>query len=302
MNGQLLWVVSAEGWQVRMFLDPLQSLAPEELEEGEREESVSDPLCTPDPSSQETGGPSAQPLPLGPLALQRQEDRAPKLPECSQLWKEAIRRGWPHNPARTEVHAPLPMTEQFHMVSRVYRDLGDAGYTPTSSDLRDDQPEMAVGQGWTGPWELITWGRLIEEVYSDPTTPVQALGPIPREEGARQFYSTTALDVCGHQGAQAKEKSKDYVVTPEAWRRGAVIQLPGTWAGRAAAPTYPEQLTRVRLTVQTVVIPFRGVYSVGATVTCLEEQQQPEAAEERKGKQRPLHCFKLKRWSKKSQQ
>ncbi|KAK9517555.1 hypothetical protein VZT92_022917 [Zoarces viviparus] len=129
---------------------------------------------------------------------------------------------------------------------------------------------MAINQGWMGPWELTSWSRLIEDVFCDSTVPIHDLAPVPVEAGARGtnlLYSITALDASGHTGVRTKEKSKIFTVTPVGWRRDGVMQIPGSWAARAGTPSWPEHTIRVMVTVKTVMVPFKGVYSIRVAIT-----------------------------------
>lgn len=126
-----------------------------------------------------------------------------------------------------------------------------------------------TGGDWEGPWELTTWGRLIKEVIDRPDLEMRDIKPVPKEEGVRGtnfYYSTNAIDGWASSGERAKEKRAEYIVTPEAWVRDGVKQEPGTMAACVATPIRPAHTRKVELSVRMVVVPFKGVYSVGAEI------------------------------------
>ncbi|MED6266160.1 hypothetical protein CHARACLAT_032884, partial [Characodon lateralis] len=80
-------------------------------------------------------------------------------------------------------------------------------------------------------------------------------------------YYTTSLDAWGSQGARPKQKVEEFIVTSEKCHCDRVLQIPGTVAHWTDTPTDPGSTQRVELAVQMVVVSFRGVYSVGTTIT-----------------------------------
>ncbi|KAE8281789.1 hypothetical protein D5F01_LYC19172 [Larimichthys crocea] len=173
------------------------------------------------------------------------------------------------------------------LVMRVFRDPAQPGYTTGLETLTDDDRQQAREKGWEGPWELTTWGRLIEEVVQSPSIPTEELPEVPREEGARGtnlYYFVTGLDAWGNSGAKAKAKRAQYYITPEAWHRDGLLQMPGRVASRAATPIRPDQTVKVEITVQMIAVPYRGIYLVGADVTVIEDikPEEPKQAPEKR--------------------
>ncbi|KAE8299792.1 hypothetical protein D5F01_LYC02210 [Larimichthys crocea] len=167
------------------------------------------------------------------------------------------------------------------------RDPAQPGYTTGLEMLTDDDRQQAREKGWEGPWELTTWGRLIEEVVQSPSIPTEELPEVPREEGARGtnlYYFVTGLDAWGNSGAKAKAKRAQYYVTPEAWHRDGLLQMPGRVASRAATPIRPDQTAKVEITVQMIAVPYRGIYLVGADVIVMEDvkPEEPKQAPEKR--------------------
>ncbi|KAE8278085.1 hypothetical protein D5F01_LYC23842 [Larimichthys crocea] len=292
-TGRLLQVSRAKGWQVRRYLDALKGF---ESPPGERGWSA---------------------LPAAAAALQRSgnaeprryEDTSPSAPAlypdirademdgystiaegCGRrrsLLEEAIHHGWPYIPQYGQMACPPFSTNQVPLVMRVFRDPAQPGYTTGLETLTDDDRQQAREKGWEGPWELTTWGKLIEEVVQSPNIPTEELPEVPREEGARGtnlYYFVTGLDAWGNSGAKAKAKRAQYYVTPEAWHRDGLLQMPGRVASRAATPIRPDQTTKVEITCQMIAVPYRGIYSVGADVTVIEDvkPEEPKQAPEKK--------------------
>ncbi|MEQ2294011.1 hypothetical protein AMECASPLE_039457, partial [Ameca splendens] len=109
--------------------------------------------------------------------------------------------------------------------------------------------------------------------------PPGRLANTPKERGARStglYYYTTSLDAWGRQEARPKQKVGEFIITSEKWHRNRVLQIPGTVAHWTDTPTDPSSTQRVQLAVQMVVVSFRGVYSVGATITVIPEQQKED--------------------------
>ncbi|MEQ2296912.1 hypothetical protein AMECASPLE_029317 [Ameca splendens] len=81
--------------------------------------------------------------------------------------------------------------------------------------------------------------------------------------------------------ARPKQKVGEFLVTSEAWHRDRVLQIPGTVTHWTNTPTEPGSTHRVQLVVQMGVVPFRGVYSIRATITVVPEQHKvdPEKGE-----------------------
>lgn len=303
--GRLLHVKSARGWQVRRFLDPLRAFSSEDHGWAPRPTAAAIPLgMGGDGRSRSTGaGPSAPPLHLEGAAAESATYSADLGARGRRtLLDEAIHHGWPYDPSFGRVAYPPLATDQLPLVLRVFRDPATPGYTSGMDELSDDVRELAQATGWEGPWELTTWGRLIGEVVSRTDVPLEDLPNVPREEGARGtnlYYYTTGIDAWGHSGAKSKMKRAEYYVTPESWVRNAVTQIPGSVASRIDTPLRPDQTVKVMITVQMVVVPYGGVYSVGADVEVVDESPalaSPEpAAEEEKPKQQ-FRDWIRKRW------
>lgn len=282
-GGRLLRIEEAKGWQVRRFIDPLQPFrttppldswaAPSDgyvnqaAAEGTEAQELSE------------GTPSAPVLDLGPYCNICDGAADEETPHNDRL-KEAIRQGWPFSIRQGQVSC-LPLdTIQVPMVMRVYRDPALPDSRTGLEYLREAEREQAHAAGWDGPWELTNWGRLIKEVLTDPKIPTEELPPVPREDGARStnlYYCVTGLDAWGSSGANARKKSAVYLVTPEAWYRNRVLQVPGARLDRAATPIRPDHTRKVKITVQMVTVPYKGIYSVGADVEIVGETPLPKA-------------------------
>lgn len=291
--GRLLQVGRAKGWQVRRYVDPLKAFSPM-IGDGAWSAAAT-PRGTPrgneGDGQQEHAyaGPSAPAhyptlcaAELEGYRMMPREDRGRR-----SLLEEAISQAWPYDPQYGQAASPPFNTNQVPLVLRVFRDPATPGYTTGLEKLPDDVREKAKENGWEGPWELTTWGKLIEEVVTDSSIQTEELPDVPKEEGARGtnlYYSVTGLDAWGSSGAKAKAKNKEFYVTPEGWYRNGEMQLPGMVASRVATPIRPEQTVKVRVTAQMIVIPFKGVYSVGADITLIEEAQPEESEEEPKEK------------------
>lgn len=72
----------------------------------------------------------------------------------------------------------------------------------------------------------------------------------------------------------------------------ASSSIPGTVAGRTATPLRPGQTVTVGVIVQMVVLPFKGVYSVGASIEALEEPTTLKESEGPTFDPRPSDGFK----------
>ncbi|KAM3583198.1 uncharacterized protein V6R79_020085 [Siganus canaliculatus] len=308
--GRLLQVGSAKGWQVRRYIDPLKALTPDNG--GWAPPPTATPAAiptTPDsedgrPPRPETPGPSAPSLYPEMVAAEPVDystGRRVGGRKTSDL-EEAVRHGWPYDPSYVQMAHPPLATYQVPLVLRVFRDPAMPGYTSGMDQLPDDVRELAQAEGWEGPWELTTWGKLIEEVINSEHVPLEDLADVPREEGARGtrlYYYTTGLDAWGHPGAKAKMKRVACYVTPEGWMRNGVTQVPGGLASRTDTPVRPDQTVKVQITVQMVVVPYKGVYSVGADVVVIEESPEPQPSEPEAEEETPAKRFKAwvrRRW------
>ncbi|GLD70798.1 uncharacterized protein AKAME5_002211700, partial [Lates japonicus] len=285
-------VGQAKGWQVRRFVDPLMGTKPAP---GGGETSEAAPVQRApvrSPGEEEWRGPTAPPI-YPNLTAGEEGGSQGVAPRHRSLLEEAVRASWPYNPACGQLANPLLGTAQLPQVIRVYRDLTKPGYTTGMEKLGDEEREAAHEKGWEGPWELTTWGKLIGEVLKDPEAVLEYLPEVPREEGARTtslHYTGTSLDAWGEPGARAKSKSADFIVTPEGWHYGGMLQAPGMKATRAATPIRPDQSVKVRIIVQMVIVPYKGVYSVGADIEVLDdtpltpERQELEPSKEKEPK------------------
>lgn len=277
-SGRLMQVGSAKGWQVRRYIDPLRAFNPEE------DGWAPVPVATATPPRSTNNDPSAPPLyPIMAAAESASPSTALRVGGRRRTaLEEAIHHGWPYDPSYGQMASPPLATCQVPLVVRVFRDPASPGYTSGMDELPEDARELAQVEGWEGPWELTTWGRLIEEVISRTDVPLEDLPDVPREEGARGtnlYYYTTGIDAWGHPGAKAKMKRAECYVTPEGWVRNGVTQIPGSVASRIDTPIRPDQTTRVRITAQMVAVPFKGVYSVGADVEVVDESPRPATPE-----------------------
>ena len=282
-EGWLVTVGMAYGWQVRRYVDPLISLKVPDSEEGNlRAVTTMDdlspgavaPMTPPEPSL----GAEAPLMPLEPppypggvpclpCAPSKPTREVQPIPKCDSLLEDAIRTAWPYYSSNWGGPAQPLGTIRYPLTIRVYR---SPPVEPV--DLSVPPPytgEMVRKSDWEGPWELTTWGNLVREVINNPEIPFMDLPPVPQEEGSREttlYYCATALDAWASNGARAKEKRAEFIVTPEAWIRDGVRQDPGTMAARVATPIRPAQSRKVTLSVMMVVVPFKGVYSVGADI------------------------------------
>lgn len=130
--------------------------------------------------------------------------------------------------------------------------------------------------GWRGPWELTTWAHLVLEVINDSSIPTVDLPDVPREHVVRTtelYYYTTALDAWGSNAARPKEKSALSWVTAESAFRDGVLQVPGGVAHRVRTPSNPSSTRQVQISVRMIANPYKGIYSVGATIVPVPEEQ-----------------------------
>ncbi|MEQ2305131.1 hypothetical protein AMECASPLE_034415 [Ameca splendens] len=114
-------------------------------------------------------------------------------------------------------------------------------------------------------------------VVANPDLPLEDMPDTPKESGARctgLYYYTTSLDTSGSHGARPKQKVGGFIVTSETWHRNRVLKIPGTVAHWTDTSTDPDSTQKVQLAVQIVLVPLRGVYSVGATITVIPDQQK----------------------------
>lgn len=72
------------------------------------------------------------------------------------------------------------------------------------------------------------------------------------------------------------QKTAEYLVTPEAWERHGVLQIPGTVAQRVETPIRVDSTQRVKLSIQMVVVPHKGVYLVGTMISTVKEEIEDE--------------------------
>lgn len=114
-------------------------------------------------------------------------------------------RGGPGSMAvQPKLHPDEPITaDQTLLVLRVHQDPTRPDDTSGLELLPDDVKALTRNNGWEGPWELTTWGKLIKEVIDNPHIPLEDLPEVPREEGTRGmnlYYQTTGLDTWGNLG------------------------------------------------------------------------------------------------------
>lgn len=141
----------------------------------------------------------------------------------------SVRQSWPYNPSIHRVRYPPLCTTQHLLVFRVYQDPTETNSTDGLDQLPEEVREKAQKEGWEGPWELMTWAQLIAEVIQNQDLTLVDLPDIPREVGARKtnlHHYTTSLDAWGAQAARPKHKTAEYLITPEAWERHVVLQIP----------------------------------------------------------------------------
>ncbi|MEQ2223289.1 hypothetical protein ILYODFUR_035228 [Ilyodon furcidens] len=268
-------VVQAEGWQVKPFYDPLISFKPHPKEG----RPAPYRQATQDQDSvvliaQSSAPPLYEGL-CGPKGWGHLNDGLDGGP--TDLLTASIRESWPYHPASGQVSRSPLTTTQHPLVFRVYRDQGYEDVGTALEQPPDNEEQQAQPSGWFGPWELTTWGQLILEVVANPDLPLEDLPDTPKERGARCTrlnYFTTSLDAWGRNGARPKQKVGEFIVTSKTWHRNRLLQIPGTVAHWIDTPTGPGSTQKVELAMQMVVIPFRGVYSVGATITVIPEQQK----------------------------
>lgn len=138
-------------------------------------------------------------------------------------------------------------------------------------------------------------------MVKNPDLPSEELPEVPKEEGARGtnlYYCVTGIDAWGNSGAKAKAKKAEYYVTPEGWYRNGVMQIPGGVAGRVDTPIRPDQTLIVKVMVRMVVVPFKGVYSVGAELEVIEEKAEPKIVTPTTDKEVPTK--RLRAWFQRS--
>lgn len=277
-NGRLLTVGSAKGWQVRRFLEPIQTFKTTSEGEGQTEPPITpDPPITPGGTGPSDAEPSAPTL--CPIHWMREDsggDARGGGEQTPALLEQALQRAWPYDPCFGRVANPPMDTIQVSQLIRVYRKQDELGAGKGIEQLPDDERQLAQQGGWLGPWELTTWAKLVEEVMNSPDSVLEDLPKAPREEGIRGsklYYFTTGLDAWACTSIKAKGKTRQFTVTPEEWHRDGVIQVPGGVATRAATPLDPRATVRVKVRVQMMMVPFKGIYSIGADIILLEEAE-----------------------------
>lgn len=270
-EGKLRNLKPAQGWEVRRFFDPLEELS------AERWGGVlpqANPLTEEGPSMEDLedceSGQSLEmfPMRVGPAEVRPSAPICPQLKEKATRLEEAISSCWPLERNFSENQSPPVGSTHHQMGFRVYRDPEEGGYTNGLDRLTDEQRPRAVRGGWLGPWEITDWTTLIIEVLRDPKIDVTPLR-VSREPGVSTShlrYISTTIDGWGSCGLGGLGKTKRYIVTPEDWRRGGLVQRKGTMAGRTAHPWRPQEHLEVELSIQMVVIPLKSIQSVGATL------------------------------------
>lgn len=186
--------------------------------------------------------------------------------------QKALRENCPYNPLQGPViHTPIVMF-QVPVLFRVYRDPMATDYKEKPEEWTDSMNKEAIRNRWMGPWELTTWGKLIEEVIRNPQIRLQEGTGVP-EEGSTQIKS-----VCLHHrpthtwsdpNMTSKEKRAKYKLTPEDWVRDGKLQQVGGVATHAFAPAHREESLEVDVGMHMVMVLYKGVYSVGATISVL---------------------------------
>lgn len=114
------------------------------------------------------------------------------------------------------------------------------------------------------------------EVILNQDLPLVDLPDVPREAGTRHsnlYYYTTSLDAWAVQGVRSKQKTAEYLVTSEAWEWCGMLQITRTVAQRVDTSIRPDSTKRVRVFIQMIVVPYRRVYSVGATLSLVEKNK-----------------------------
>lgn len=142
-------------------------------------------------------------------------------------------------------------------------------------------------KGWQGLWELITWDKLIVGIVLDLSIPLEELLKVPKGDeirGTNLYYSVTSLDAWGDMGNKARAKSAVFTVTPAAWKRSGVMWLPGTMADRTATPIRLDHNMTVKVMVKMVKVPFKGIYSVRASIEEVEGRPLPPIPEAKQDK------------------
>ena len=310
--GNLTDASQAEGWQVRKFVDPLKDLflttgKPEEVPVQPLIPSIIDAGVQPSgPVWNTMGQEFTTPPPYSPRTTLEDlwsENCSAEMDKIwsetleagrnsqvwRQAWREVIKNGWPYM-SNMDQHSQGPFGCKATPFSfRVYRPLDEgAGREVGIGALPEPAKEIASEGGWDGQWELVTWGQLIEEIFADEEIPMRETGgTIPREEGRRTsnlWYYADCLDGWGHQSAEPRTKEKVVLITPEEWHRNGQKQIPGSPVTWAPKPSHPEESVRVRITVKMVVVPLKGIYSLGVDIEAVQREELELEEEET-----PLH-------------
>lgn len=227
-EGHLLLVGKARGWQVRRFYNPLKSLRAQLREE--RLETPRDPPTLQQCNQGLNATPSAPPLypDVGKLHQENEVGQQGDMWNPGGLLEQAVKQAWPYNPLIGQAGSVPLQTNLFPLVLRVFR-------SPLGEEIEEvsQKSDEAQRGGRTGPWELVMWAQLIAEVILDPDIPLTDLPEVPREAEARKtslYYYTTSIDAWTVQGASPKQKTTKFLVTPDAWERNGVLQIPRTAA------------------------------------------------------------------------
>ncbi|XP_032438035.1 uncharacterized protein LOC116732155 [Xiphophorus hellerii] len=261
-SGEVTLTGEAEGWQVTRFYSSLRYYRTYGKVQSNYGSPI--PIILPGPSA-----PPNTPEELDPWVWRR--DEGPH----DVLW-DSVQAAWPYDAARASLSFPPLNANHSPVVFRVHR---PHAYQPSAEELSalpDDARKQAFNGGWTGPWELTTWAHLILEVINDCTIPIVDLPDAPREDGVRSsdmYYYTTEVDGWGSNAVRPKEKSCLYWVTAESQFRDGVLQHPGGVAHRASTPSDPSTSCQVQLSVRMITVPYKGIYSVGAAIKVVPDEQ-----------------------------
>ncbi|XP_013889643.1 uncharacterized protein LOC106536852 [Austrofundulus limnaeus] len=278
-SGTLVQAAEAFGWQGRRLFYPLRYVSPDETTEAIASSVGLGPFLYPALSCDPSAPPLDPVTETGTGKEAKNKGKAENL-RCDLL-NETIDKAWPFQADGVRAGKPLVGLQEHPVVFRVFREPLTMAIRP--DERSDDAKETALKGGWEGPWELTTWASLIKEVIENQFIPLTDLPAIPREERVRAsdlYYYTTNIDAWCPRGTRPKQKAAIYTVTSEAWNRQGILQIPGTVAQRTRTPIRPDSTCKVRIAVQMVIVPLKGVYSIGATITVLARRREEFSAHE----------------------
>lgn len=181
------------------------------------------------------------------------------------LINQILGNNWPGllqiSPALVTLVGVTPVPVAF----RVWRLLGE----PHAGFFSQAEHAAAKALGREGWWQKVTWGNLVTEILKDPVLPMHPSKPIPKETGLRKselWAYTTCLDGWAHHAAITREKSHVYHVAPDGPSTTGLLVEAGAMAEGGVASPDPLTVSKVIVTVRMLIVPYRGMYSLGVEI------------------------------------